>query len=220
MRNAARIRSSCGTFFLEGSLSLEVGIDKPALGAVVCHPHPLYGGTMDNPVVLGVAHALAARGFAVLRFNFRGVGASGGTHGGGEAEVEDVVAALDFLEARSDVDGARLAVAGYSFGAVVGLEVGCTDPRVGALALVAPPLAAFPMPKARTCPIPKLAVAGTRDTYCPEALLEPWFAAAAEPKSRAVIAGADHFFAGREEGVGAAVAAFLAERLGTGTSPL
>jgi alpha/beta superfamily hydrolase len=200
-----------GEVVLEGRLYLPSVPGGPVAGAVVCHPHPLYGGTMDNAVVRAVSKALAARSFAVLRFNFRGVGGSGGEHGGGVAETADVAAALGRLASRPEVDPARLGVAGYSFGAAVGLRAACADSRVGAVALVAPPLAAFPMAEAAACPIPKLAVVGTRDAFCPMPLLEPWFAAAGEPKRRVELSGADHFFSGREEETGEAVAAFFGE---------
>lgn len=207
------VRFACGELVLEGVLHLPPGSGGPVPGAVVCHPHPLYGGTMDNSVVLAVAAELAGRGFAVLRFNFRGVGGSGGEHGAGVAEAADVGAALDLLATRPEVDPARLGVAGYSFGAAVGLRTACADSRVRALALVAPPLAAFPMEEASRCRVPKLAVAGTRDVFCPVPLLEAWFAATSEPKRRVEIRGADHFFSGREGEAGEAAAAFLGECL-------
>ncbi|MFU8855830.1 MAG: alpha/beta hydrolase [Deferrisomatales bacterium] len=211
MRGEQSIRFSCGGLVLEGALWLPA--EGPAPGVALCHPHPLYGGSMDNAVVLGLAQALVARGIATLRFNFRGTGRSEGRHGAGEAEVEDVGAALDVLSFRPEVDPRRLAVAGYSFGGAVGLRAACADSRVRALVLVAPPLAAFPMTEAPRCPIPKLVVAGTRDEHCPVPLLEAWFAGAAEPKRRVAVSGADHFFFRREAQVGEAAGTFLEERL-------
>jgi len=99
----------------------------PSVGAVLCHPHPLYGGEMRNNVVSALAEALQRAGVATLRFNFRGVGQSGGEHGGGEAEIEDVKAAVTYLLSRQAVK--TVAVAGYSFGAIVGLRAGVADPR-------------------------------------------------------------------------------------------
>src|SRR3990172_254396 len=84
-------------------------------GVVICHPHPLYGGDMDNPVVVRVQEACAAEGLATLRFNFRGVGGSSGTHGEGGGEQDDARAALEALEQKAGT--AALAIAGYSFGA-------------------------------------------------------------------------------------------------------
>jgi alpha/beta superfamily hydrolase len=182
-------------------------------GAVVCHPHPLYGGSMDNNVVCGLVEALLSEGVATLRFNFRGVAGSGGRHGGGEAEVEDVRAALDTLVQTEAVAPERLAVFGYSFGAWVGLRAGCADPRVRALAAVAPPLAVYTMDFLATCPMPKLAVAGTDDAFCPSAAFHNWYETLAEPKSRVPVEGADHFFFSREGEVGAAAASFAREWL-------
>src|SRR5213592_368459 len=102
--------------------------------AVVCHPHPKGGGTMNNNVVYRTARALQDRGTAVLRFNFRGVGRSTGTHGGGPAELEDARAALDFMAARHP--GLPLWQAGFSFGARVGLETALGDRRVSRLLAV------------------------------------------------------------------------------------
>jgi uncharacterized protein len=215
-RSEQRVRFACGPLVLEGALSLPSPAAHPVPGAVLCHPHPLHGGTMDNAVVRALADALAARAFAVLRFNFRGVGGSGGDHGGGDAEVEDVGAALDVLGSRPEVDRARLGVAGYSFGAAVGLRAGCADPRVRALALVAPPLEAFPMHEGVSCAVPKLVVAGTRDEYCPVPLRQAWVAAAAEPKWTVEVLGADHFFGGRETEVGEAASSFLEKVLSRG----
>jgi len=110
---------------------LEAIIKEPAApvaAAVVCHPHPLGGGTMNNNVVYRAAKALGEAGLAVLRFNFRGVGASTGRYDGGAGEEEDALAALDLLAQR--YPGLPLWMAGFSFGARVGLTVGARDPRV------------------------------------------------------------------------------------------
>src|SRR5437868_4320456 len=103
----------------------------PPLAAVFCHPHPLFGGTMHNKVVYQAAKALHEFGVAVLRFNFRGVGESAGGHDNGRGEVDDVIAAVDYVEA--EFPGVPLLVAGFSFGAWVGLRAGCADTRVSEL---------------------------------------------------------------------------------------
>jgi alpha/beta superfamily hydrolase len=168
---------------------------------VVCHPHPLYGGDMDNPVVVRAVEVCAELGFATLRFNFRGVGRSTGTHDGGRAEQADVVAALHHL---ADVVRVKvpLALAGYSFGAaVVTTLVATGDPtkELAGIALIAPPLA-----MARTTPWPALAnfggpvlvVAGDADHVCPTTELDAL--ARAVPKATVrTIPGADHFFLGK-----------------------
>src|SRR5262249_49861115 len=112
---------------------------SPPAGVVICHPHPLYGGDMENPVVVRVQEACAALDLATLRFNFRGVGASGGVHGGGVGEQEDAASALDAL-AKAMGSGTP-AIAGYSFGSRIAALVGSRDGRVGGIALLAPPLA-------------------------------------------------------------------------------
>jgi alpha/beta superfamily hydrolase len=170
-------------------------LGPPRAAAVVCHPHPQYGGDMDNPVVTAIADALAADGIAALRFNFGGVGGSEGTHGGGPAEVQDVRAALDALS--SEVPGVPLVLVGYSFGAWVGALAVAEGAKADQVVVVGPPLAFFDFSFARA--IPSLAViAGDRDQFCPVARLD-----ASLPAT--IIPGADHFFAGRWDEVAAAV---------------
>jgi alpha/beta superfamily hydrolase len=103
-------------------------VARPPLAALVCHPHPLFGGTMHNKVVYQAAKSLDALSLPVLRFNFRGAGLSGGAHDRGRGEEEDVSTALDFLA--GEFPGIPLLVAGFSFGCWVGLRVGCADERV------------------------------------------------------------------------------------------
>jgi len=157
---------------------------------------------MDNPVVVRVQEVCAELGLATVRFNFRGVGGSGGAHGGGLAEQDDVRAALDAL---AKATGARpLAIAGYSFGAWVAALVGCHDARVGALALIAPPLALYDFDAVGGKPVPTLAVAGSADPYCPASDFQRFTARFAWVTS-AVIEGADHFFFGKLYPLGEAV---------------
>ena len=118
------------SFFLQGPAGrLECMLKLPAPGAegsgaaVICHPHPLFGGTLHNKVVHAAAEALVAAGLPTLRFNFRGVGGSGGAHDNGRGEQGDLQAVLDHVEAR--FPGRPLVLAGYSFGAYVALRVGC-----------------------------------------------------------------------------------------------
>ena len=176
---------------LEGVLALPPGA---TIGVVVCHPHPLYGGDMDNPVVLTVTDACARQGLATLRFNFRGVGGSRGTWDEGRGEQDDVRAALDHLRGRLGAP-ARLALAGYSFGAAMALAVaGRSEPLAG-LALVAPPLASptWRVPGALRLEGALLIAAGSEDTHCPRPALTALVAALPEA-TLTVIDGADHFF--------------------------
>jgi alpha/beta superfamily hydrolase len=187
-------------------LSLEALLavpDTPSAGVVICHPHPLYGGDMDNPVVVRVQEVCAGLGLATLRFNFRGVGASGGAHAGGVGEQDDARAALEALGRATG--GAPTAIAGYSFGARIAALAACGDPRIGGLALIAPPLGMYDFACVEGVRAPTLMVAGTSDSYCPA----PDFARLGVrlPSATAVsIEGADHFFFGKLFPLGEAVA--------------
>lgn len=204
--------------FPAGDLLLEGVLHSPTAGrnhaaaitpcpaAVVCHPHPLYGGDMQNSVVVAICDALAADGMAALRFNFRGVGASDGSYGGGEDERRDVRAAIDFLASQPEMDPRRLCLAGYSFGALVALSAG--DERVRAIAAISPPLSppGFATPSLRC---PALFVFGERDTISPADGLERSGIELPEGSRVAVIHGADHFWRGQEKAVAAAVVGFF-----------
>jgi len=165
---------------------------RPAFAALVCHPHPLYGGTMHNKVVHRVAATLHELGGTTLRFNFRGVGASEGRYDEGRGELEDARAALGALRGR--VPGAPLVVAGFSFGARMAAELAVGEPEVARLVLVAPPVQAGGFEGLRTSRVPKLVVQGTADEVCPPGLLEAEYPAWAEPKQLVTIEGASHFF--------------------------
>lgn len=197
--------------FMADGNELEALISLPAAparaAAVVCHPHPLYGGNMDNNVVLGLTEAFRATGVATLRFNFRGVRNSGGQHDEGRGEVADVRAAITALVER--VSPERVAVAGYSFGSLVGLKAGVADPRVTHLIGVAPPLASRDFSFLAGCAKPKLLIAGDRDNHAPLAGLTTLHEGLTEPKALTILPSADHFFAGFEDAVGRAAYEFL-----------
>jgi alpha/beta superfamily hydrolase len=188
---------------LEAQLALPAG--TPRAGAVVCHPHPQYGGDMDNAVVVATGAALNASGVAVLRFNFGGVGRSTGGWGGGTAEVADVRTAFEALAARLG-STVPVALVGYSFGAWAAVRAaadGCPARRVVA---IAPPLAFLDWSDLDAFRTPLDVLVGDRDQFCDRVRL-----AQLPPTIRVqVIRGADHFFGGREPEVGAAVAAALA----------
>lgn len=192
-----------------GGRRLEARLARPAHpagGVVVCHPHPLYGGDMDNPVVTRASEVAAASGLAALRFNFRGVGASTGSHDKGVGEGDDVRAALDALAVRLPA-GAPLALCGYSFGAWVSARVAAEVGTLRGLCLIAPPIAMVDFERLPAHGIDVLLVAGTRDTYCPVDQLQAL--AARLPGSRtSIIDGADHFFFGKVYPMGEAVAAW------------
>jgi alpha/beta superfamily hydrolase len=173
----------------------------PALAAVVCHPHPRFGGTMHNKVVYQTAKTLNRFGLPVLRFNFRGVGLSEGTYDKGRGEVEDAAAALDFLA--TEYPGAPLLLAGFSFGSWVGLRAGCHASRVKELIGLGLPVGDLGNQEFSyldACAKPMLLVCGEFDMYCPpqklQAMTDAFPANVKEQTKVAVIRGADHFFAG------------------------
>jgi len=178
-----------------GELEALLQVREPedgSLTALVCHPHPLYGGTMHNKVVHRVAQGLEARGAVVLRFNFRGVGKSEGRSRGGVEELEDAKAALSYLRERSP--GARRWAAGFSFGAWIATLLAGSEPDLEQLVLVAPPVTRSNFEILRSLRVPKLIIQGTRDDVCPLAALETHYAEWEEPKRLIKVEGATHFF--------------------------
>lgn len=179
----------------------------PRMAALVCHPHPLGGGTMHNKVVFRIAEALGEVGMPSLRFNFRGVGRSTGAYGEGVGEAEDVRSALDALAAR--FPGVPLCLAGFSFGAWVGLPIGCADDRVRQIVGAGVPTGSLPVDALAGCAKPKLIVQGERDEYGPPAALRPWFDALPEPKRLITVPGTDHFFTDHQSELRAAILAYF-----------
>ena len=184
---------------------------KPGFVAVVCHPHPLQGGTMHNKVVYRAAKAACQAGLPALRFNFRGVGRSTGRFSDGIGEAEDVKAALDYLGTR--FPATPVCLMGFSFGATIALHVGADDPRVVALVGLGVPLASANMDFLRDVLKPKLIVQGTRDTFGPAVQVESLYRLLAEPKQICWVQNADHFFTGKLEEVQRAVREFLRSQL-------
>ena len=171
---------------LEGAISRA---EFTSHGAVLCHPHPLYGGSMEDAVLASVEDGLRPHQFTILRFNFRGVGASEGIHDSGSGEVEDVFAALEFLRTEEGTD--EVLMGGYSFGSVMALKAAVQAPPQ-ALLLVAPPLsmaAGLAVDELR-CPVQL--ILGEHDDF-----VDVSEASAAFPTARVhVVQGADHFFFG------------------------
>jgi len=194
---------------LEALLWTTPTVDPP-LAAVVCHPHPLYGGTMHNKVVFQAAKRLHEFGTPVLRFNFRGAGLSEGVHDKGRGERDDVRAALDYLA--GDFPGMPILLAGFSFGSSVGMRVGCADARVAELIGLGLPANVADLAFLQQCAKPKLIVQGGNDKYGSREKVEAVFATMAEPKRLVIVEGADHFFAGQLKEAGAAIDEWLAER--------
>jgi len=199
---------------------LNAGAENATHAAVVCHPHPLFGGTLHNKVVFHTMKALNSFGFPVLRFNFRGTGLSQGEHDNGIGEVDDVRAALNRLDNEFHLP---LIFAGFSFGAAVGLKAACADSRVKAAISVGTPVvpvaADTELPRTytfdflRECAKPKLFVSGARDPFGPWTKLEALVASLPEPKKLVVIEGADHFFEGRLRELRDAIEAWVKEAI-------
>lgn len=182
----------------------------PALAAVVCHPHPLFGGTLHNKVVYQAAKALGALGLAVLRFNFRGTGRSEGKHDRGDGERGDVRAALNFLAL--EYPGIPLFLAGFSFGCWVGLRVGCEDARVVGLIGLGAPVNNSDFSFLAHCAKPKLFVHGGKDMYGDVGKLKAIVATAPGENQVVVVEDADHFFAGKLDQINRAITNWLLKR--------
>jgi len=218
--------STIRSFFLDGPAGrlealLNAGAGDATQAALVCHPHPLFGGTLHNKVVFHTMKALNSFGFPVLRMNFRGTGLSQGEHDHGNGEVDDVRTALDWLDAEFHLP---LIFAGFSFGAAVGLRAACADNRVRAAIGVGTPVGpvaadteeprVYTYEFLRECAKPKLFVSGARDQFGPRAKLEALVASVPEPKNLVVIEGADHFFEGRLRELREAIEAWVKESPG------
>jgi uncharacterized protein len=203
---------------------LEAALDLPALrtatgapraAVVFAHPHPQYGGTMHTKAVYQGSKGLARIGCAVLRFNFRGVGRSGGAFANGEGEADDFRAALDYMAAR--YPGTPLWAAGFSFGAWVALETGAKDDRVSTLIGIAPPVVtsvsgmSYTFPNTLASTKPKFFVQGEADEVCPIEGMWAFYARLEEPKELVVIDGADHLFEGKTQEVGETLEELLAD---------
>jgi len=175
------------------------------LGAVVLHPHPLYGGERNNNVTVGLAEALAKAGFPALRFDFRGAGESGGSHGGGEPEVDDVAAAMDTLRARVP-ELKQIAIAAYSFGTYVA-SLGAKTLQPSAMACVAPPVAMLDCDGLHGYVGPMLIVGGDRDQFGPAAAVTEL--AEMTGAELHLVPGGDHFLLGLEGKIADRVVDFL-----------
>lgn len=188
----------CGTITLHGVLEVPDGLEDRAAGSVVCHPHPLFGGSMYNNVVDALVDALLPRGVICLRFNFRGAGQSQGSHGNGIDEVDDVRAALDFLQGVEEVNPDRIILCGYSFGCWVGLKAVRDDPRPRRLIGISPPVNEYDFAFLKEEKRPILLVAGDRDFVCSARGFGELVESIPEPKTGVTLAGGDHFHSGRE----------------------
>ena len=192
-----------GDLQLEGELATSSNTTR---AAVICHPHPLYGGNMDNNVVLAIEAGLGRSGHATLRFNFRGAGKSEGGYENGAGEQDDVRAAVAEVLRRTGCTSCT--VAGYSFGAMITVMAGPRLESADRLIIVAPPLNFAGLEALSQCAKPKLFLVGDRDQYCAVGELEGAVGRLPEPKQTRILPGADHFFAGFEGEISEAVEAF------------
>jgi uncharacterized protein len=194
-----------------GPVELEAQLREPKEdlrgAAVVCHPHPVYGGTMDNRVVYRSAKAAAEAGFAALRFNFRGVGRSTGQFDQGIGEKEDAAAAIRWLE--NQYPSLDLAMIGYSFGAWVGLEAGYSARRIKALVGLGLPLDLYDFAFLLSNSKPALYIIGTRDEFCSPDNLDRFASRLPSTSYLHRIDGSDHFFTGHVEAVEKLIANFF-----------
>ena len=197
---------------LEGILHQPVSAPVPAPfpAAVVCHPHPLYGGDLNNYVVVAVCQALAEAGIASLRFNFRGVGRSEGEYGDGLGERADAAAALVYLRQLETVDPDKVGIVGYSFGAAVALAA--ADERVTTVAAISPPSLGQSVPDLDIY-CPTLLISGEQDEFAPPASLSALATMIGPHCQMSVVRGADHFWWGYEKELAQAVAQFFRECL-------
>jgi alpha/beta superfamily hydrolase len=206
LRGVADLRGPAGRI----EALLNTGRDDAPYAALVCHPHPLFGGTMHNKVVYHAMKAFQSFGLPVLRFNFRGAGLSEGTHDHGHGEVGDLRAALDWLQREYE---RPILFAGFSFGSSVGLRACCGDERVKGIAALGLPVRAggreYHYSFLASCRQPKLFVSGMADEYGPRREIEAVVAGAAIPATLVLVPGADHFFAGKLEQMQLALSAWI-----------
>jgi len=205
-----KVEFPCGDITLEGVFSLPDG--KGPFGLVVlCHPHPLYGGSMHNNVVDVVCEKVGEKGLAWLKFNFRGVGRSGGHFSGGLGEKDDAKAAISFGEIQPKIDQDKIGICGYSFGSVVAFSVAVEDQRVKAVAGISP----FVQPANLLdhYPKPKLFISGTDDEFINTKSLQQLVLNLPEPKELAIYVGVDHFWWGSEEKMADKVSQFFRRNL-------
>lgn len=204
------------TFFLSGpagrleAMLWTVSNTDPRRVAVVCHPHPLFGGTMHNKVVFQVARTLHQLGIPVLRFNFRGAGLSEGTHDKGRGEAGDVRTALDYLA--KQFAARPILLAGFSFGSVVGLRVGCEDSRATELVGLGIPADSSDLSFLTECRKPKLILQSAHDQFGSPVHVEALYEKLPEPKTLVFVDALDHFFAGKLPEMGDALGQWVTKQ--------
>ncbi len=207
-----------GELTLEGILVLSEKEKQP--GLVLCHPHPLYGGSMDDSRILAISKAAVAKGLNTLRFNFRGVGKSQGQFGQGLGEMQDTIAAMEFLRNQSHIDGSRIALLGYSFGGSMALAA-AMDANPAALVTISAPIRSSEIDSAivtegiRYVNCPVYIVHGRDDDSVHYVEAEGIYAQLqVKEKYLRLINGANHFWTRRLNFIIPMIIAFLIDKLG------
>ncbi len=185
--------------------------------ALILHPHPQHGGTMNNKVVYNLYHAFARRGFSVLRFNFRGVGRSQGAFDNGQGELSDAASALDWMQSLN-ANADQCWVAGFSFGAWIGMQLLMRRPEIAGFVSVAPPANIYDFTFLAPCPSSGLIVHGTGDEIVPGAAVQKLATKLQSQKNITVeyrpVDGANHFFNNHLEPMVAVVDDYVGRSLG------
>ncbi|HYE51623.1 MAG TPA: alpha/beta hydrolase [Azospirillaceae bacterium] len=186
--------------------------------ALLLHPHPQHGGTMNNKVVYTLFHAFSKRGFSCLRFNFRGVGRSQGTYDRGEGELSDAASALDWLQTYNP-NASACWIGGFSFGSWIGMQLLMRRPEIDGFITVAPPANAFDFSFLAPCPASGLIVHGDRDEHVPETSVTRLVNKLSNQKDIKIdyrkVEGANHFFANQADALGLIVEDYLDNALGS-----
>jgi alpha/beta superfamily hydrolase len=184
--------------------------------ALVLHPHPQYGGTMNNKVVYALYQTFVAKGFSALRFNFRGVGRSQGQFDNGQGELSDAASSLDWLQAQNP-NAPACWIAGFSFGAWIAMQLMMRRPEIGGFISIAPPASIYDFSFLAPCPASGLIVHGDKDELVPLAAVNKLAQKLSAQKNikidYRVIEGADHFFASHGDNLNQIVETYLARAL-------
>ena len=191
--------------------------------AVVLHPHPLHGGTMNNKVVYSLYHAFVRHGFSALRFNFRGVGRSQGTFDRGEGELSDAAAALDWLQSYN-VNTRSCWIGGFSFGAWIGMQLLMRRPEIDGFIAVAPPANLYDFSFLAPCPSSGLIVHGERDTVTPTEAVAKLVTKLSQQRGIVIdyhaVESSDHFFTQHMDEFDQVCEAYLDKRLKPAERPM
>ena len=212
MRQSAVSFKAKGLNF-EGIVATPDDVGSPVPGVVICHPHPLFGGNMDNNVVIALSFTLVEQGFATIRFNFRGVGNSEGEHSKGENEYQEVLGAFELMKAWNGVDGRKLGLVGYSFGTGVILGSKDVQKKAKSIALVSPNIRALSDTPLKKAKIPTMIITGSRDKLVEAENLQVNLDEFENAPKFEVVNGADHFWGGMERQAAQPVVEFFAESL-------